>query len=177
MGVEYEGDYVEYVSARLPVWRRAAYLLCGDQHRADDVVQATTTELYRRWRRIRTVENIDGYVYRMLLRKYLDEHRSAWSRVFLVRHLPEKAESPPERSEDRDSLRAALAGLTRAQRTVLVLRFVCDASVEEVAETLRCSPSNVKSHTARGLAAMRRAMGAEYDPNGPTTEEGLDVHR
>jgi RNA polymerase sigma-70 factor (sigma-E family) len=167
-----ERDYVEYVSARLPVLRRAAYLLSRDRHRADDVVQATTTELYRRWRRIRTVDNLDAYVHRMLMRKHLDEVRSPWSRVFLVRHLPDSPQPPSEQTEDRDTLRAALATLTPAQRAVLVLRFVCDLPVDEIADLLRCSPSNVKSHTARGLAAMREAMLAD-----PTNGEDIDVHR
>jgi RNA polymerase sigma-70 factor (sigma-E family) len=139
-----ERDYVEYVSARLPVLRRAAYLLSRDPHRADDVVQATTTELYRRWRRIRTVDNLDAYVHRMLMRKHLDEVRSPWSRVFLVRHLPDTPQVPSDQPEDRDTLRAALARLTHAQRAVLVLRFVCDLPVNEIADLLRCSPSNPK---------------------------------
>lgn len=169
-----ERDYVEYVSARLPVLRRAAYLLCRDEHRADDVVQATTTELYRRWRRIRSVDNLDAYVHRMLMRKHLDEVRSPWSRVFLARQLPDTPQPPSDGGADsRDALRAALARVTHAQRAVLVLRFVCDLPVDEIADLLRCSPSNVKSHTARGLAAMREAL-VDIDP---TAGEGLNVHR
>jgi DNA-directed RNA polymerase specialized sigma24 family protein len=34
-----DGEYVEYVTARTPALRRLAYLLCGDEHRADDLVQ------------------------------------------------------------------------------------------------------------------------------------------
>jgi RNA polymerase sigma factor (sigma-70 family) len=69
-------------------------------------------------------------------------------------------DSSPERGvEQRDLLREALAQLSRTQRTVLVLRFACDMSVDEVAGVLRCSPGNVKSHTSRGLAAMRRVLG------------------
>ncbi|TDP97238.1 hypothetical protein EV186_103201 [Labedaea rhizosphaerae] len=38
-----ERHYTEYVSARLPVLRRTAFLLCGDDHRADDLVQTAIT--------------------------------------------------------------------------------------------------------------------------------------
>ena len=70
---EAERDYVEYVTARLPHLKRAAYLLCGDSARADDIVQATVTKLYVHWRRASAAENLDGYVHRMLVRQFLDE--------------------------------------------------------------------------------------------------------
>jgi RNA polymerase sigma-70 factor (sigma-E family) len=166
----HEDDYVEYVTARLPALHRAAYLLCGDAHRADDIVQATATALYRHWRRARAADNLDAYVHRMLVRKYLDETRSGWARVRLLGGRPEPATGPDRASEsgsgsgveERDSLRTALAKLPNSQRTVLVLRFACDMSVEDVAAALRCSTGNVKSHTSRGLAALRRVLGAEH---------------
>jgi RNA polymerase sigma-70 factor (sigma-E family) len=160
MDGEAEREYVEYVSARLPALRRAAYLLCRDPHRADDIVQATTTALYRRWHRARDADSLDAYVHRMLVRKYLDERRLLWAGVRLMRQTPDAVEQPVSRVEDREELRAALARLPHAQRTVLVLRFVCDMSVEQVAQVLDCSPSNVKSHCARGLAAMRKTIRA-----------------
>jgi RNA polymerase sigma factor (sigma-70 family) len=49
----------------------------------------------------------------------------------------------------------ALRLLPRGQRTVLVLRYFCDLSIEQVATTLGCSIGNVKSQTARALAAIR----------------------
>jgi RNA polymerase sigma factor (sigma-70 family) len=164
-----DSEYVEYVSARLPTLHRAAYLLCGDGHRADDIVAATTMVLYRHWRRAKDAHNIDAYVHKILVRKFLEERRLHWARVRLMPFLPEQRrvielvswpDSSPERGvEQRDLLRDALAQLSRPQRTVLVLRFACDMSVDEVAAVLRCSPGNVKSHTSRGLAAMRRVLG------------------
>jgi RNA polymerase sigma-70 factor (sigma-E family) len=160
-----DSEFTEYVSARLPALHRAAYLLCGDSHRADDIVSATTMALYRHWRRAREADNLDAYVHRILIRKFTDERRLRWARVRLMGAVPEPAAAPPSAPEGaldaREELRTALAGLTHAQRTVLVLRFACDMSVEDVARTLRCSIGNVKSHTSRGLAALRRAMTSE----------------
>ena len=158
---EAEREYVEYVSARLPALRRAAHLLCRDEHRADDIVQATTTALYCNWRRAQAADSIDAYVHRMLVRKYLDDRRLSWAGGRLMRQTPDAVEHPVSRIEDREQLRAALARLSHAQRTVLVLRFVCDLSVEQVAEILGCSQSNVKSHCARGLAAMRQTLNGD----------------
>lgn len=44
-----EQEYVEYVTARMPALRRLAYALCGDRHRADDIVQQAITRLYAHW--------------------------------------------------------------------------------------------------------------------------------
>jgi RNA polymerase sigma factor (sigma-70 family) len=60
-------------------------------------------------------------------------------------------------AEDRVALRAALLAVPPGQRTVLVLRFLADLSVEQVAETLGCTTGTVKSQTARGLVALRAA--------------------
>jgi RNA polymerase sigma-70 factor (sigma-E family) len=157
-----EREYVEFVTARRPGLHRAAYLMCGDPHRADDIVQATMTVLYRKWRRARDADNIDAYVHRMLVREYLAEKRRGWSRVRLLADPPEPASAPPPGGvEERDTLRAALDRLPRTQRTVLVLRFACDMSVDDVAATLRTSPGNVKSHTSRGLVALRALLEVE----------------
>ncbi|WP_238012347.1 SigE family RNA polymerase sigma factor [Dactylosporangium sp. AC04546] len=158
MRTELEREYVEYVEGRLHVLKRGAYLLCGDVHRAEDLVQTTITALYQHWPRARRADNIDGYVHRMLLRKHIDEQRRGWSRVRLMADAPDRTVAPATDVEARVALRAALAQLPRTQRTMLVLRFACDMSVEDVAAALRCSPGTVKSHTSRGLAALRRLM-------------------
>jgi RNA polymerase sigma-70 factor (sigma-E family) len=152
-------EYVEYVSARLTRWHRAAYLLCGDQHRADDLVQTTVTKLYVHWERARAAENLDGYVHRMLVRAYIDERRTAWSKVWLMSSTPERGDPGDTAVEDRDLVVRALAELPKGQRTVLVMRYLCDMPVESVAAAMRCSTGNVKAQTFRGLAYLRERLG------------------
>ena len=171
MHADHEREFVEYVSARLPALHRAAYLLCGDGHLADDIVQAAATALYRHWRRARAADSLDAYTHRILVRKYLDEMRGGRFRLWLTPTPPERAAPAETDVEERDTLRAALAGLPRSQRTVLVLRFVCDLSVTDTAVILRCSPSNVKGHTSRGLAALRRVL----NPTTPSSEGARHV--
>ncbi len=158
-----EREYVEYVTARLPKLHRAAYLLCGDPHRAEDIVQSTALAVYLKWRRVRAADNIDGYVHRMLVRQYLDQQRLGWWRVLLMDRPPERAAPPPPGIEERDAVTAALARVAPGQRAVLVLRFFCDLSVEATAAALGCSTGTVKSQTARGLATLRRLLA----PTGP----------
>ncbi|BAL88621.1 putative RNA polymerase ECF-subfamily sigma factor [Actinoplanes missouriensis 431] len=153
-----EEEYVEYVTARVPVLRRLAYVLTGDGHRADDLVQQTITTLYLKWQRARAADNLDAYVRTMLIRGYVDEKRLAWSKVRLFRHLPEPEPVEETGAEDRQILRAALRRVPRQQRAVLVLRFFYDLPVDEVAGILGCTAGTVKSHTSRGLATLRRLL-------------------
>ncbi|MBO0868045.1 MAG: SigE family RNA polymerase sigma factor [Micromonosporaceae bacterium] len=162
-------EYAEYVSARLSRLHRTAYLLCGDGHRADDIVQASLIDLYRQWRRASAVENLDAYLHRILVRRYLDERRRAWSRVVLTSTAPDRPAPPDIGPEERDAVMAALRALPKGQRAVLVLRYFCDLSVEATAEALGCSTGNVKSQCARGLATLREAMGVLNDANGRPT--------
>ncbi|BCB77821.1 SigE family RNA polymerase sigma factor [Phytohabitans flavus] len=154
-----EQEYVDYVTARIPALRRLAFLLAGDEHRADDLVQQTITKLYVKWRHARAADNLDGYVRTMLVRTYVDERRLGWSRVRLFREAPEPPAFQHDGIEDRQVVRAALRQVPRRQQAVLVLRFFYDLSVEDAAAMLGCSTGTVKSQTARGLATLRRLLG------------------
>ncbi|MEU9826223.1 SigE family RNA polymerase sigma factor [Micromonospora chersina] len=159
MRPDLEREYVEYVTARLPRLHRTAYLLCADAFQADDIVQATLTALYLNWTRAAGADNLDGYVHRILVRRYLDERRRGWSRVLLGDRLPDLPVPAEQGIEERDVLLAALRSLPKGQRAVVVLRYFGDLSVEATAEALGCSAGNVKSQCARGLAALREVLG------------------
>lgn len=157
-----EQEYVEYVTARIPALRRLAYLLTGDGHRADDLVQQTITKLYVKWQRAKHADHLDAYVRTILVRTHLSERRLRWARVQLFRDTPDTPESPPVEQhgiEDRQVLRVALTQVPNRQQAVLVLRFFYDLPVDEVAAMLGCSAGTVKSQTSRGLATLRRLLG------------------
>ena len=153
-----DAEFTEYVTARTPWLRRVAYLLSGDWHDADDLVQTTITKLYANWHRAGAVENVDGYVRTILVNTFLAEQRSMWGRRVI---LQAAAEDPAALSPDIDTtldLSAALAALPPRQRATVVLRYYCDLSVEQAAQALNCSPGNVKSQTSRGIDALRRFL-------------------
>ncbi|AGZ41333.1 SigE family RNA polymerase sigma factor [Actinoplanes friuliensis] len=163
MRPEQEREYIEYVSGRLHSLHRTAYMLCGDAHRADDIVQATLTSLYVQWKRVTAADNVDAYVHTILVRRYLDERRLRWSRVRLSDAPVQAAtaDSADHGLAEREELITALRALPKGQRAVVVLRYFGDLSVEATAEALKCSVGNVKSQCARGLATLRAALHQE----------------
>jgi RNA polymerase sigma-70 factor (sigma-E family) len=144
MRAEVERGYVEYLQARLPMLHRTAYLLCGNSHLAEDVVQSTALTLYRKWQTVEMADNVDAYVHRMLVNQLLGEWRRPWSRVLLTNEPPERPEPPRPGypAGEGEEVRAALGKLGPRQRAVLVLRFFCDLSVEDTAAALQCSSGN-----------------------------------
>jgi RNA polymerase sigma-70 factor (sigma-E family) len=155
---QHRADYVEFVSSRLPSLRRLAYALCGDWHRADDILQTSLTKAYLKWSAVRSSQNPDQYMRAIVVNTFLSERRTAWSRVRLGDPPPETAAPDTGNVEDRTVLRQALARVPKRQRAVLILRFINDLGVAEVAEILHCGEGTVKSQTAHGLASLRRHL-------------------
>ena len=153
-----DADFSEFVESSIPALRRLAYLLCHDWHGADDLVQATVTRLYVRWAKAAGADNLEAYVRTMLLREFLHERRTSWARrVDLTDEPPTGASRAPDQDAAID-LASAIRRLPPRQRAVLVLRFHLDLSVEQSAALLGCSQGNIKSQTARALAALRRTL-------------------
>jgi RNA polymerase sigma-70 factor (sigma-E family) len=156
--VERDAEFTEFVSSRAAWLRKVAFLLCGDWHRADDLVQETITRLYTSWGRVRRADNVDGYARRTLVNVFLSEQRRGWHRLTSSRESVEvDAVVDLDIAGDLD-LRRALASLPARQRATVVLRYYCDLSVEQTAEALACSTGNVKSQSSRGLSTLRQLL-------------------
>jgi RNA polymerase sigma-70 factor (sigma-E family) len=153
-----ESAFRTYAVSRRPALRRTAYLLCGDWHEADDLVQTALTKLFVAWKRVRSDEQPDAYARRILTRCYLDERRRPWRRESPVEVLDDFP-TATRSADDALDLRAALNALPARQRATVVLRYWVDASVTETADALGCSEGTVKSQTARALSTLRALLG------------------
>lgn len=155
---EREAAYIEFVGTRRDRLRRIAYGMCGDWHRADDLVQTALVKLYVAWPRVVRQGAEDAYVRKILLHAAIDDARRAVRRELPTDVLPEAAAPPGLAVEERDSLVAALQQLPAQQRATVLLRHWLGLSVAETAASLGISEGTVKSHTSRGLDALRAAM-------------------
>ncbi len=155
-----DAAFAEYFAARSSAMRGTAYLLCGDWHRAEDLVQTAFTKLYLAWNHLSRHEVLDAYVRQTLVRTFLDDRRRGWWRHEQVTDTPADRAIPAYSAENRFVMLQALAAVPPRQRAVLVLRYWEDLSIDETASLLNCSPGTVKSQAARGLEALRNLLAA-----------------
>lgn len=151
-----QADFDAFVAARSRALRKAAWLLTGDWHSAEDLLQTALAKCYLAWSQIASGRE-EAYVRRVLVTTYATWWRRAWRGEQPTDAVLETADpyDEPERAELRLVLLQALGGLTRRQRATVVLRYYCDLSEAETADTLGCSVGTVKSQAARGLARLR----------------------
>jgi len=150
-------EFVEFATAASPRLRRMAFLLCGDWHAAEDLVQTTLAKVFVSWHKIRRHDAEHAYAARTLVNSYLADKRRRRSEEVLTGDLPERPVEPPA-LETRIVVVNALATLPPKSRAVVVLRYWADLSVDQVADLLGCSPGNVKSQSARALVKLRAVL-------------------
>jgi RNA polymerase sigma-70 factor (sigma-E family) len=150
----------DFVQARGWALLRFAYVLSGDAYLAEDLVQEVLARMHRRWDRVTAMDNAEAYVRTAILRQFLSWRRRSAAREAILAEVPEPAgsEEPEQRMLARDQMWRLLAGLPRAQRAVLVLRFYCDLPDGEIAALLECGESTVRSQASRALARMRMIL-------------------
>lgn len=153
-------EFVEFVQRYSVPLRRTALLMCGDWHRAEDLVQTTLTKLFRAWSRVRDLEHREAYARRTLIRTAIDESRLHWRRERTAGAVPDHP-VPEVDSGLAIDLRRALAALPVRQRATVVLRHWEDLSVPEVATLLNCTEGTVKSQSAKALATLRGMIDSE----------------
>jgi RNA polymerase sigma-70 factor (sigma-E family) len=159
-----DADFSAYMAARQPALLRTAYLLTGDRHTAEDLVQTALAKLYLSWDRVQRHESLDGYVRRILVNEHNSLWRRAWKRSeFSSDVVPEGAVSDVYDDGQAGEVWAAVQTLPRKQRAVIVLRYYEQLSEAEIAHTLGISTGTVKSQASRALATLRKHT--TFDPN------------
>ncbi|MDO5093417.1 MAG: SigE family RNA polymerase sigma factor [Propionibacteriaceae bacterium] len=144
-----------YVVASGPGLWRAAFLLTGDRHKAEDLVQTVLAKCFGKYRG--NDQQFDAYVRKAIYHTYVSWWRRHWNAEDPTEALPEQQQTPADAEVSLDVLRA-LATLPKMQRAVLVLRYFEDRSVQDTARILGISEGTVKSHATRGCAALRSCV-------------------
>ncbi len=149
-------DFEEYVAARWPALVRTAYLLTGNHHDAEDLVQGALLKAVARWKRIG--DRPDPYVRRIIANDHVSRWRRHKGREVSVGETPDSALESPD-GADLLALRDALATLAPGQRAVIVLRYYEGLTEREVAEVLGRSVGTVKSQASDGMRRLRDLLG------------------
>ncbi|HET6292001.1 MAG TPA: SigE family RNA polymerase sigma factor [Kribbella sp.] len=161
-------EFSEYVVQRRTQLRRIAYLLCGDVHKAEDLVQTALMKLYLAWPRVQRAGNVDAYARRILVNSGIDESRRPWRREDPGLEGLDRTLAEGTAIEDHTALMDALASLPLGQRQVVVLRHFLGMSVEETATDLQCSTGTVKSQSSRALARLNDLLAPQFGAVGGT---------
>jgi len=151
-------EFEHFVHARSHVLLRTAFLLNGDRHLAEDLLQDALARVAQHWGAVAREGNPEAYARRVLYHRAVDTWRARRRRPALVgAPLPEPAERGDlfADSDRRLLLQAALARLTPKQRAVLVLRFYEDRTEAQTAAVLGCTVSTVKTSTRGALERLR----------------------
>ena len=164
MKKDLEDGFADFVRAASPRLLTSAWMLCGDPHVAEELVQESLARVYVHWRRVKA-DNPTAYARRVLVNLHTDRWRRR-RREVLTDTVPDTDPSPgpSSRSDLGLDLVRALQGLPRRERECVVLRHYLDLSEKDAAATLGVSTGTVKSSTSRGLAALRAAL-TEGEPN------------
>jgi RNA polymerase sigma-70 factor (sigma-E family) len=143
---------------------RLATLLLHDQGLAEEIVQDAYVALHGRWRRLRDSYKALAYLRATVVNRSRSalRHRGVVERYLASVVQPEdmpSAEAGALGALQHDAVVAALRALPARQREAIVLRYYLDLSEVDIAEAMGCSRGAVKSHTSRGMAALRITLG------------------
>lgn len=165
-----EREFREWAAARSRTMHRTAYLLCGDWHVAEDLVQEALARTALHWRRVQRAEHPDAYIRKILVNEATRRWRRRSTHERPAERLPEQsAQDSAHEFGVRDELMTALRALPRRQRAAVVLRYFDQLSEAETARALDCSTGTVKSQTSRALTALRHSLTNQEAPCTPTT--------
>lgn len=157
---EQAGDFEDFYRATAQRLIRHLYALTGDMGDAQDIAQEAYARAWQRWSRISKYEAPEAWVRTVSTRLAVSRWRKAQGARLAFRRIgptPQQPEPPP----DVVLLVSALRQLPPRQRTAIILHYLTDLSVEQVAQEMQSPPGTVKSWLARG----RRALAEELAPS------------
>lgn len=136
---------------------RAAYALCGDRSLAEDAAQEAFARALERWGRLREQPWVMGWV----VSTALNVARRTLRRRPAPRPQPGPGSGATSEPETAMDLVRAIRDLPRRQQEAVVLHYVADMPVSEVASVMGCEEGTVKAHLSRARDALARRLGGE----------------
>ncbi|WP_369371382.1 SigE family RNA polymerase sigma factor [Promicromonospora sp. Populi] len=166
--------FTAFARDRSPELSRIAYLLCGDVHRAADLVQLALERTYRAWNRVGDGEPF-AYARKVIATARIDSWRRTKHDVLVAPTdlRPGSASDGTQHVVDRDELVRALRQLPAAQRRIVVLRYLLDRTEKQTAEDLGISRGSVKSGASRGLDRLREILGDRHSGPLAATDDAI----
>lgn len=170
-----EGDEVAFaaiIQSAHGRFKQIAYRILRDPYLAEDAMQQAMLEMWRKLPTIRDPERFDGWSYRFLVNAC---YREAKRHKESYRELPGLLDlSHPDGTgpiNDRDQLERGFKRLSMEHRSVVVLHYYLDLTIEDTAEALGISAGTAKSRLNRAMAKLRLALQADAPDSNPHERE------
>ena len=155
-------EFSAFVASRSGALFRVAYLIIGDHHLAQDLVQESLAKTYVAWPRLRDTANAEAYTRRVIATTAISWRRRRGFHEHPAEHMPEAAQPDSTAAAVmHDVLWARLLELPPRQRTAIVLRHYVDLSEAQTADAMGCSIGTVKSSVSTGLKRLRARVGPD----------------
>jgi RNA polymerase sigma-70 factor, ECF subfamily len=138
-----------------------ATALSGSRWAAEDLTQEAFLAAHADWDRLSRYEHPGAWVRRVVANKAVSRfrRRQAEARAFTRWWLLDRGEVPDLTRSDLEFWRV-VRSLPRRQAQVIVLYYLEDLSVDDVADVLDVSPGTVKRHLHRAREALARTLDA-----------------
>ena len=167
MAGRWQGDvsaFAEFVAARSHALFRTAYVVVGDHHLAQDLLQEALVKAYVAWPRLRDTTKAEAYVRRTIVTTAISWRRRRSFHERPVDPVPDtRNANETGRLATQDLLWEQVCSLPPRQRMALVLRYYEDLSEAETAELMGCSVGTVKSQVSVALNKLRERVGIDSD--------------
>jgi RNA polymerase sigma-70 factor (ECF subfamily) len=136
--------------------------LLKDENQAFDVLQELWVVAFRKIRRIKDPRSVRAWLYRIAHGLTIDRVRRKGARdraeKARAESSPEAGEAPSFGAEDADAVHRALEEIDVKHREVLVLHFLEDLSVAEIASVVGCPEGTVKSRIYYAKQALKDVL-------------------
>ena len=155
---ETDDGFAAFVRLHESSLRRLCWALTGDRHTGEDLAQATLERLWKHWGRVSRAGDPWPYTQRIAVSLMSTWSRRKWRRAETPRQVlpdPGSAHDFADELAELDRVARWLDRLTARQRATVVLRYLCDLSVDETAVLLGCSAGTVKSQTNKALQLLQ----------------------
>jgi RNA polymerase sigma-70 factor (ECF subfamily) len=148
-------EFDEFYASFFDPVARALTVAGAERDRAHDAAQEAFARALRHWRKVREMDRPDGWVYVVALNQLRDHWRRSLRRGDRAGDPDGGASDNTRAVATRVSVRDAIATLPARQREAVVLRYLADLPVADVAEAMGCAPGTVKATLHQALQHMR----------------------
>ena len=159
----WEQTLTDFVTGGGAALKRHAFLLCGDDAQADDLVQEALIRAFSRPLRVQRPGATEAYLRVIIVNLFIDSARrhSRWSRVAPLLRAADVTPDPADQVSDRDAILTALRSLSPRQRACVVLRYYEDLPVADVAAVLGVAEGAVKRYLSDAMSRMAVRLSSE----------------